>query len=217
MNKRRPVRVMKNTDPARRRRRRRREGSVRAFRPGAPVSPWSIAPAPEADSRRGGHTETRFKFKVYRKPTNKEDYVHFYSSHSERVKSGIVIGFFLRALRICDNEYIEDEFEHIYTTFMKLKYPKGFLIRQKQKAERIRTRNQNANQNRTDANKKRRTWITIPGSKGADAIVRTLEKNGGKGIHDLGNQNQRYCRDQPSPPQCFCAGNPAALASRVPC
>ena len=64
-------------------------------------------------------------------------------------------------------------------TFMNLKYPKGFLIRQKQKAERIRTRNQNANQNRTDANKKRRSWITIPGSEGADAIVRTLEKKRG--------------------------------------
>ena len=31
-------------------------------------------------------TRTCFKFKVYRKPTNKEDYVHFYSVHSERTK-----------------------------------------------------------------------------------------------------------------------------------
>ena len=35
------------------------------------------------------------KFKVYRKLTNKECYVHFYSGHSERVKRGVVIGFFL--------------------------------------------------------------------------------------------------------------------------
>ena len=31
------------------------------------------------------------KFKVYRKPTNKEDYIHFYSSHSIRTKSGVAI------------------------------------------------------------------------------------------------------------------------------
>ena len=37
------------------------------------------------------------KFTVYRKVTNKEDYVHFLSAHNERVKSGIVIGFFSRA------------------------------------------------------------------------------------------------------------------------
>ena len=33
------------------------------------------------------------KFKVYRKPSNKESYVHFFSGHSERVKRGIVLGF----------------------------------------------------------------------------------------------------------------------------
>ena len=74
-------------------------------------------------------TNTCFKLKVHRKSTNREDYVHFYSAHSERVKSGIVIGFFLRAFRVCDNEYLNDEIEHIYEDFGKLKYPKGFLIK----------------------------------------------------------------------------------------
>ena len=79
-------------------------------------------------------TNTCFKFKVHRKPTNREDYVHFYSAHSERVKSGIVIGFFLRAFRVCDKEYLNDEIEHIYEAFERLKYPKGFLIKQKESA-----------------------------------------------------------------------------------
>ena len=48
------------------------------------------------------------KFLVYRKPTNKQDYVHFWSGHSERVKSGIVIGFFLRAFRICSEDFLEE-------------------------------------------------------------------------------------------------------------
>ena len=33
------------------------------------------------------------KFSVYRKPTNKDDFIHFLSAHSSRVKSGVVIGF----------------------------------------------------------------------------------------------------------------------------
>ena len=40
------------------------------------------------------------KFKVYRKPTNRESLVHFYSENSETVKRGITLGFFLRAYRI---------------------------------------------------------------------------------------------------------------------
>ena len=39
-------------------------------------------------------TQNFFKFKVHRKPTSREDYVDFYSVHSERTKSGVVIGFF---------------------------------------------------------------------------------------------------------------------------
>ena len=86
-------------------------------------------------------TNTCFKFKVHRKPTNRGDYVHFYSAHSERVKIGIVIGFFLRAFRVCDKEYLNDEIEHIYEAFERLKYPKGFLIKQTESVERIRKRN----------------------------------------------------------------------------
>ena len=68
------------------------------------------------------------RFKVYRKPTNKECYVHYYSGHSDRVKRGVVIGFFLRAYRICSKEFLEEEIEHIMSSFTKLKYPKGLLI-----------------------------------------------------------------------------------------
>ena len=42
------------------------------------------------------------KFSVHRKPTNKDDFIHYLSGHSDRTKSGVVIGFYLRALRVCD-------------------------------------------------------------------------------------------------------------------
>ena len=37
-------------------------------------------------------------YKVYRKETNREDYIHYFSAHSVRVKSGVIIGFFLTCL-----------------------------------------------------------------------------------------------------------------------
>ena len=94
-------------------------------------------------------TENNFKFKVFRKPTNKEDYVHFYSAHADRVKIGIVIGFFLRALRICDDDYLQEEIQHIYETFERLKYPKGFLIQQRKKAEEIIKKKNRRNKTRS--------------------------------------------------------------------
>ena len=65
-------------------------------------------------------TEDGLKFKVYRKKTNKEDYIHFYSAHSNRVKSGVVIGFYLRAYRICSEEYLNAELSHIQEIFKEL-------------------------------------------------------------------------------------------------
>ena len=72
--------------------------------------------------------EDRVRFKVYRKPTNKECYVHFYSGHRDSVKQGIIIGFFLRAYRTCSEEFLDDEIQHIISSFTKLKYPKGLLL-----------------------------------------------------------------------------------------
>lgn len=61
-------------------------------------------------------TDARPRFSVHRKPTNKDDFIHFLSAHSERTKRGVVIGCFLRALRICSTEYLKEEkktpFEH---------------------------------------------------------------------------------------------------------
>ncbi|XP_069984507.1 uncharacterized protein [Penaeus vannamei] len=46
------------------------------------------------------------RFSLYIKQINKEDYIH-YSAHSNKTKSGVVIGFFLWSLRICSPEFLE--------------------------------------------------------------------------------------------------------------
>ncbi|XP_045137175.1 uncharacterized protein LOC123519735 [Portunus trituberculatus] len=58
-------------------------------------------------------------FSVYRKPTNKDDFVHFFSRHDMKTKSGIVIGFFLRAFRVCSDEFLHDECAYIVEAFKR--------------------------------------------------------------------------------------------------
>ena len=113
-------------------------------------------------------TAEGLKFKVYRKETNKEDYIHFYSAHNNRVKSGIIIGFFLRAYRVCSEEYLDSEIEHIQNTFRNLKYPKVMVLRCKIKAKKIRS-----NKQKTD--KKKSRVIVVPESKHLDTIAQFLK------------------------------------------
>ena len=95
---------------------------------------------------------------------------------------------------------MDDEINHIFEAFQKLKYPKGFLIKQKQKAERIKKRNsENVNEGSRRRNKTPKRWITIPNFKKAEVIAQTLEKsnikvatNTGVKIQDiLGSQRRK--------------------------
>ena len=56
----------------------------------------------------------RFKYKVYQKPTNICAYTHMYSSHAKNVKIGTFSGMFLRALRICSPEFLNNEIDYIF-------------------------------------------------------------------------------------------------------
>ncbi|XP_076058613.1 uncharacterized protein LOC143035633 [Oratosquilla oratoria] len=65
------------------------------------------------------------RFKVYRKPTHKDDYIHYSSAHDKKTKTGVVMGFYLRALRICSPEFLNEELQHITKTFVKPSFPAG--------------------------------------------------------------------------------------------
>ena len=85
-------------------------------------------------------TNDGLQYSVYRKPTFKNDLIHYYSHHDVNIKSGTLIGLHLRALRICSPDYLEDEFNYIDTCFTQLKYPKSFIKRARQKALKISRR-----------------------------------------------------------------------------
>ena len=81
-------------------------------------------------------SDESFKFSIYRKPTHSESYIHFFSFHPLSVKKAVASGLFLRALRFCDPEFLDQEFEHIFDSFKRLGYPKHILQQSLSKAKR---------------------------------------------------------------------------------
>ena len=62
----------------------------------------------------------KLEFKVYHKPTCKNDHIHFSSHHNNNTKKGFIKGFYLRTLHICSPKYLNDEFNHIENSFFNL-------------------------------------------------------------------------------------------------
>ena len=69
------------------------------------------------------------KFTVYRKPTNAESYLHYFSYSPINIKIGLAQGLFLRALRVCDPEFLDSEIKHIKASLKKLAYPDKILTK----------------------------------------------------------------------------------------
>ena len=91
-----------------------------------------------------------FKFKVYRKPTLVDSYIHSYSNHHMQVKHSTFSSMFLRALRICDPEFLDEELNYIHNLANKLCYSKDFSNHCLRKAEKTFY----SNNNRQPFNKK---------------------------------------------------------------
>ena len=126
------------------------------------------------------------KYKVHRKKTNQEDYIHFLSAHSDRIKSGVVIVFFLRAIRICSKEYLDEEVQRIFEIFMKLMYPKAFLIRCLQKAKKIRSSARSSNSARDRSAHK---LLVVPSNSKTRYISKVLKNAGVKIVEKNRDKN----------------------------
>ena len=90
--------------------------------------------------------------------------------HSTEIKSGILIGFFLRALRICTPEHLPHEEDFICSTFKSLNYPYHFIRRARRKAHKIHTKN---NTKETNIEDKRR--IILPNNNITSQLKENLE------------------------------------------
>ena len=105
--------------------------------------------------------KTKLSFSVYRKPTNSEGYLHFFSYSALYIKSGLAQSLFLRALRVCSPEFLEDEIKHIFESLKKLAYPKHILNKSLTKARRTFFKSNENIKNENNKNKKKRN-IVIP-------------------------------------------------------
>ena len=63
-------------------------------------------------------------------------YIHYFSYHSIQIKSNIIVNMMIRALRICDPVFLDQETEHIYTVFTKLCYPRHIINKAISRARR---------------------------------------------------------------------------------
>ena len=72
-------------------------------------------------------TENGFKFKVYRKPTSVNAFIHNFSNHHNKIKRSVFSNMFLRAFKICDPEFLENEFQTIFDIAQELCYPRDFI------------------------------------------------------------------------------------------
>ena len=98
------------------------------------------------------------------------------------MKSGVIIGFFLRAYRICSDEFLKDETKHIFGSFLKLRYPKAFIVKCMQKARRIKRA---STSQRSQANER---IIVAPGSGSTQVIGRVLRKAGVQLVEQAGSK-----------------------------
>ena len=76
------------------------------------------------------------RFRVYRKNTHSDSYIHAFSNHSTTTKLGVISNLFLRAYNICDSEFIEDEIIYLENVFGKHGYNSEFINKAHRKARK---------------------------------------------------------------------------------
>ena len=133
---------------------------------------------------------------VYRKPTHTNQYLQWDSHHAISAKYSVISTLFHRAKEVCSTkQQLEEEQEHIQQALSSCKYPRWALNRIKKKT-RVHIQSRNKGKRLTDNNTKsitRRTYITVPYSKGLSESFKTTCKKygiqvffrGGKTIKDL--------------------------------
>ena len=80
-------------------------------------------------------SSTCLKFRVFRKPSHSNSYLHFFSFHPVSLKVSVAQGLFLRALRVCSPEFLSEELDFIHSSLSGLAYPSHILRKSLSKAK----------------------------------------------------------------------------------
>lgn len=79
----------------------------------------------------------KLNFKVYRILINKSGLINFYSHENQRINLGFLIGFYLRVLKICCTEYLNEKQEYFEKTFIFLHDPHHIIFNARKQAHKI--------------------------------------------------------------------------------
>ena len=87
-----------------------------------------------------------------------------------------MIGFFLRAYRICSPEFLQDELEYITKTFMKLGFPEALIVTLQTKALKIKDRANRQPDASSEENRRheKRTTLVAPSSPQGEEVIRLM-------------------------------------------
>ena len=120
------------------------------------------------------------KFNLFRKETNRNQYLNYNSYHPEQHKNSVISSLIYRSLRICDQEDIKHEEHIIEAALIKNNYPKFKVSRESYKLKgKLNSNNRNSNNN--DQNCK---FFSAPYIKGcSEKAGRIFKKFGIKLAH----------------------------------
>ena len=79
----------------------------------------------------------KLKFNVLHKTNRRNDYIHYFSNHNDKIKRVVLIDFFLRTIRIWSPKHLNNKLDYIIKSFYKLQYPDSFIHHAKLKATNI--------------------------------------------------------------------------------
>ena len=117
----------------------------------------------------------KLSFSVYRKPTHSGSYLHYFSNHSDQVKRSVASGLFLRALRLCSPQHLDQELICVRKQLSKLGYPDWFL----DKSLSIAKSNYYGSNSSTSSNNEFHSQkiLKVPYNVSTHSVLKTLPKD----------------------------------------
>ncbi|XP_076044811.1 uncharacterized protein LOC143027410 [Oratosquilla oratoria] len=132
------------------------------------------------------------RFMTYRENSTTLTTKYNSPTHDDRTKSRVVIQFYLRAFRICSEEYLTEELNYITAAFKNLKYPGGMLRSSLRKATNIK--NREANTEKPDL-----PFIVVPESGYSRTLSTILRPSGLVVVNDTGKKVGHLVRKNTKP------------------
>ena len=67
------------------------------------------------------------ELKLHHKTNSRNDYIHYFSNHSDKIKRGVLIGFFLRALTICSPNHLNNKLDYLLVQYLFFLFQCNFI------------------------------------------------------------------------------------------